>query len=74
MFWGAVRKGAWSRGMTAAIGIFLLAVTVAFVRNPFGLGFGLLFGAGLVMSARYLGVAANGVILMVLGVEPMTFC
>jgi len=73
IFWAAVRKGAWSRGMTAAIGIFLLGISLMFVRNPFGLGFGLLFGAGLVMSARYLGVATNGVILMVLGLTSVLY-
>ena len=73
IFWGAFRKRAWSRGMAAAIGVLLLAITLLYVRNPFGLAFGLAFGAGLLLAARYLSVAANGVMLGVIGLTSVLY-
>lgn len=67
LFWAAVRKGSWARGVLAVIGVATLGLTLLYVRNAFGLAFGLLFGAGLVAAAKYLSVRANGIILVVLG-------
>lgn len=49
------------------IGGLVFALTVAFVRNGFGLAFGLLFGAALVAASRKLSVAANRSVLLTLG-------
>ncbi len=40
--------------LAAAVGVLVLLVTVLFVRNSFGLIFGLLFGAAIVAAARWL--------------------
>lgn len=53
--------------MNGLIGGLVFALTVAFVRNGFGLAFGLLFGAALVAASRKLSVAANRSVLLTLG-------
>lgn len=53
--------------VTGGIGALVLALTVLFVRSPFGIAFGLLFGAGLILVARRLTVAWNRTLLMALG-------
>ncbi len=50
-----------------AIGLIVLLITLAFVRNPFGILFGLLFGSGLVAAARRLSVGWNGLLLTGIG-------
>lgn len=73
LLWGAAlvllaaRLGRRSSWVTGAIGAFIVAFTVLYVRNPFGLLFGIGAGAALVGSARYLSATANGRILWVLG-------
>jgi hypothetical protein len=73
LLWGAAlvliaaRFGRRSPWITGAIGVFIGLVTVLYVRNPFGLMFGLGFGAALVAAARYLSPAANGRVIWVLG-------
>jgi hypothetical protein len=73
LLWGAAlvllavrftRQAPW---ITGAIGAFIGLVAVLYVRNPFGLAFGLAFGAVLVAAARYLSPAANGRVLWALG-------
>ena len=73
LLWGAAlvllasrldRRSSW---VTGTIGVFIVAFTMLYVRNPFGLLFGIGFGAALVASARYLSSAANVRILWVLG-------
>ena len=65
LLWGAAlvllaaRLSRGSSWITGAIGLFIGLVTVLYVRNPFGLVFGLGFGAALVASARYLTPVAN---------------
>jgi hypothetical protein len=58
------RTASW---VTGAIGLLVGLVTVAYVRNPFGLAFGLGFAAALVLAARYLSPAANRRVLWALG-------
>lgn len=53
--------------VTTAVGVMVLALSVLYVRSPFGLAFSLAFGALLVLAARQLSVAANRSILFVLG-------
>lgn len=73
LLWGAAlvllaarltRASSW---ITGAIGVAIGLVALAFVRNPFGLGFGLAFGGALIAAARYLSAPANGRLLWVLG-------
>ncbi len=49
------------------VGGVLLLLTVLLVRSWFGFAFGLLFGAGLLAAARYLGAGANRAFLLALG-------
>lgn len=58
---GALR---WSVG---ALAVLVLGVTLRFVRNPFGLLFGVLFGGALLLAARRLRPAGQAVVLAVLG-------
>lgn len=51
----------------AALGAGLLAVTVIYVPGGFGLVFGLLFGAGMILCARFLSDRGNSLILTGLG-------
>jgi len=73
LLWGAAlvlaaaRLGRRSSWVTGAIGVFIGLVTVLYVRNPFGLLFGLGFGAALIAAARYLSPAVNGRVLWALG-------
>jgi hypothetical protein len=63
----AARLGRRSSWVTGMIGVFIGLVAVLYVRNPFGLLFGLGFAAALVAGARYLSPAANGRVLWALG-------
>ncbi len=53
--------------VNGAIGGLVVALTVLFVRNLFGIAFGILFGLGLVAASRKLSVAANTSLLLTLG-------
>jgi len=53
--------------VTGGIGALVLALTALFVRSPFGIAFGLLFGTGLILVARRLTVAWNRTLLTALG-------
>lgn len=55
------------RWIIGAVGVFVVLVSVFVVRNPFGLIFGIAFGAALVASAKYLSQRTNRVLLLVLG-------
>jgi len=73
LLWGAAlvliaaRIGRGSKWITGAIGAAICAVAILYLRNPFGLLFGLGFGAALLAGARYLSTLANQRILWVLG-------
>ena len=56
-----------SRWVTGITGVLVLALTLAYVRNTFGLGFGVAFGLALVIGAMKLGSAINRGILITLG-------
>ena len=53
--------------LAAAIAVLVLLVTVLFVRNGFGLIFGLLFGASLLAAARWLPAAWLDIVVLYLG-------
>ncbi len=56
-----------SRWVTAAVGILVVGLTLAYVRSPFGFWFGLAFGSVLVLGAVRLSAAINQGILLTLG-------
>lgn len=56
-----------ARWTMAAVGVATAVVTLLFMRSAFGFGFGLAFGAALVLAARQLPAAWNARILTGLG-------
>ncbi len=73
LLWGvalvllAARLGRRSAWVTSLIGIAVSLVSVFYIRNIFGLMFGVAAGGALVAAARYLSAVANTKILWVLG-------
>ncbi len=73
LLWGAaILTAARGRGKipqiaAAVIGIVVIAVTVLYVRNWFGLLFGVAFGGGLIMVAWYLPADGVAALLTALG-------
>ena len=67
LFWGGVRTGNGARWLAAAIGLGTALFTAFFVRNPFGVLFGLGFGLALLAGARFLDLAVNRALVGVLG-------
>ncbi|HLA76010.1 MAG TPA: M50 family metallopeptidase [Vicinamibacteria bacterium] len=63
---GARRRG--HGALLAGVGLLLLAVTLVYVRSVFGLVYGVLSGAALLLAARKLPEAASQVLLTMLGV------
>ncbi len=59
--------GRWLRRIVAAVGAFVMAIAVLFLRNAFGIAFSLAFGAALILAARRLSPRANAALLTVLG-------
>ena len=53
--------------LTGLVGGAVVALTLMYVRSAFGIGFGLLFGAALVASSRYVPALWNRRILLTLG-------
>ncbi len=60
-------RGALPRYASAIIGIVVIGVTLLYVRNVFGVLFGVAFGAGLVAAGRRLPVEGNAALLTGLG-------
>ncbi len=56
-----------SRWVTGAIGLLVVGLTIAYVRNVFGFGFGVAFGLALVIGAAKLSTAINQGVLITLG-------
>ncbi len=73
LLWGALillaaqARGATPRVAAGVIGVLVLAVTVVYVRNGFGILFGVAFGAGLIAASRRLPIQGNAVLLTALG-------
>lgn len=53
--------------VNGAVGGMVVVLTLLFVRSGFGIVFGLLFGAALILAARQLGAAGNRAVLVTLG-------
>ncbi len=72
MAWGVTllllaARTRWDRAISVGLGVFILVMTVLYVRNLFGFGFSLLFGAGMVAAGRFLPEAANDFMLKTVG-------
>lgn len=71
--WGALilmvsrGRGATPQIASAVIGAVVIAVTLFYVRNWFGLLFGVAFGVGLILASRQLPGGGNAALLTVLG-------
>ncbi len=63
----ALRGGRWARTGAVALAVVIGATTILFVRNPFGILFGLLVAAALGATAHYRSGQASGVVLTALG-------
>ncbi len=61
------RAGRKAPSVTGALGVGTVILTLLFVRGMFGLAFGLLFGAGLIVASRRLPPDANRTLLTGLG-------
>jgi Peptidase M50B-like len=74
LLWGVLllltarRLGGRGRWLMAVLGAGLVVVTVLYVPAGFGLLFGLAFGTGLIVSARFLSDRGNALIVTGLGV------
>jgi len=62
---GAQTRRVSPRVLLGVVGGVVLALTLLFIRNAFGFGFGLLFGTGLVVAARQLPVACVAAVALV---------
>jgi hypothetical protein len=73
LLWGALilltarGRGAMPRIGAAGIGLLVVVVTLLFVRNWFGVIFGVAFGAALIAAGRQLPVQGNAALLTALG-------
>jgi hypothetical protein len=67
ILWAARGRGATPRIAAAVIGALVIGVTLMYVRNPFGLLFGVAFGGVLIMAGRQLPVEGNAALLTALG-------
>lgn len=54
--------------LSVILGLGMIAVSILYLRNPFGLGFGIAFGAALLISGKFLNRSVNRWILQVIGV------
>ena len=70
---GAQTRRVSQRVLLGVVGGLVLALTLLFIRNGFGFGFGLLFGIGLVVAARQLPVAWSKWTLVVLGLTSVLY-
>ena len=70
---GAQWKRVSSGTLLAIVGGAVLALSAIYVRNPFGLTFGALFGATLVFAGRRLPVVWSGRLLMGLGLTSVLY-
>ena len=59
--------------MIAIVGVLVLGFTLLFVRNAFGLAFGISFGTALALAGRYLEARTNALFLGVLGLTSVLY-
>ena len=73
MIWGALiliaaARTHYDRAISAAIGLFLLLITLLYVRSAFGFAVGLLFSLGMILAAWKLPASVNDIVLKVIGI------
>jgi hypothetical protein len=61
------------RALAFGLGLGVLALTAVFVRTLFGVGFGLAFGAALILAAWWLPSTANDLLLRFLGLVSILY-
>ncbi|MFQ5678989.1 MAG: M50 family metallopeptidase [Gemmatimonadota bacterium] len=67
ILWAAARGAAWSRWTSGTIGVGLGALSLLYLRNPFGLLFGLAAGGALLFVGWKLSSRTNLILLTLLG-------
>jgi hypothetical protein len=67
ILWAARGRGAIPQIAAAVIGVLVIGVTILYVRNSFGLLFGVAFGGVLIMAGRQLSPDGNAALLTTLG-------
>ncbi|MGD2152184.1 MAG: M50 family metallopeptidase [Gemmatimonadales bacterium] len=67
ILWAARGRGSGPRIAAGVIGALVIGTTLLYVRNPFGLVFGVAFGGVLIAAGRQLPVEGNAALLTVLG-------
>ncbi|HSG82357.1 MAG TPA: M50 family metallopeptidase [Gemmatimonadota bacterium] len=67
ILWAARGRGRIPQIAAAAIGLLVIGLTLVFVRNWFGMIFGIAFGAALVMAGKELLAEGNAMMLTALG-------
>lgn len=70
---GAYGKRVQPPVLMGIVGGLMIALTILFIRSGFGIAFGLLFGAGLVLGSRYLSAAWTRGVLFVLGMTSVLY-
>jgi hypothetical protein len=72
LLWGGLimlgaSRGRYDRLLSASIGVLTVAVTLFYVRNLFGLLFGIIFGVGLMALAKFASERINDLCLRAIG-------
>jgi len=70
---GAQSRRISSRLLLGIVGGMVLALTLIYIRNGFGLAFGLLFGSALVFGSRRLSLSWSSGTLIVLGITSVLY-
>lgn len=61
------------RVLMAGLGIGLLVITMLYVRDGFAIGFAVISGVTMLLCARFLGEAANDLVLRIIGLSSMIY-
>lgn len=78
MFWGALIyllacRSRWDRVFAALLGLVVVLITLFFVRNLFGVVFGIAAGAVLIVSGKYASEKLNDLLLRVIGITSLFY-
>ncbi len=78
LFWGAIiylmaLRSRWDKVISGVLGLIVVLVTLFFVRNLFGLTFGVLSGGAMILLGRYGNEAVNDLLLRVVGITSMIY-
>jgi hypothetical protein len=78
LIWGATiyllaLKSRWDKVISGVLGLIVVVITLFFVRNIFGLVFGVLSGGGMMLLGRYGNEQLNDLLLRVVGVTSMIY-